>query len=459
MYNLSLLTKDKGFYKTLGQLMLVVVLQNVVAYSVNMADNLMLGAYSQASLSGASTVNMIQFVFQSIVNALGEGVVILSSQYWGQRRTEPVRRIVGIALTATFVVGMAVTMLTSLFPRQIVGLFTTDADIIAQGAAYLELIRFTYVLFAITAVLNAALRTIGSVSVTFGVSVLSLVVDVSINYTLIFGKFGMPEMGIRGAAVGTLVARTLEVLVTGGYLLLRDQQLQLFRRGLFRLDKLLAKDYLRVVRNMVISSLLWALATPIQTGILGHLSADAIAANSVSTTLYQYLKVVTQGEASASSVIVGRTVGRGDMQKIKEYSRTLQVLYVAIGVVLGAALFFVRIPLLTLYDLTPEAREMANGILILLCFVMVGMAYEMPVSAGIIRGGGDTRYSLVTNLISTWGIVMPLSFAAAFWFDWPVVAVVACLNSDQIFKCIPAAVWSNSYKWVSNLTRKEEAKE
>ena len=312
-------------------------------------------------------------------------------------------------------------------------------------------------LFALTAVLNAALRTIGSVNITFGVSVLSLVVDVSINYALIFGRFGMPELGIRGAAVGTLTARTLEVLVTGGYLLLRDQKLRLFRQGLFRLDKLLAKDYLRVVRNVVTSSLLWSLATPIQTGILGHLTADAIAANSVSTTLYQYLKVVTQGEALASSVIVGRTVGRGDMGKIREYSRTLQVIYMAIGLVLGVALYFVRIPLLTLYDLTPAAREMANGILILLCFVMVGMAYEMPVSAGIIRGGGDTRYSLVTNLISTWGIVMPLSFAAAFWFKWPVVAVVACLNSDQIFKCIPAAVWANSYRWVHSLTQKEEA--
>lgn len=454
---MSLLTKDKDFYKTLAHLMVVVVLQNVVAYSINMADNLMLGAYSQASLSGAATVNMIQFVFQSIVNALGEGVVILSSQYWGQRRTEPVRRIIGIALTGAFAVGLTVTALTSLFPRQIVGLFTTDAAIIEQGAAYLELIRFTYVLFALTAVLNAALRTIGSVNVTFGVSVLSLVVDVSINYALIFGRFGLPELGIRGAAVGTLTARTLEVLVTGGYLLLRDQKLRLFRQGLFRLDKLLAKDYLRVVRNVVTSSLLWSLATPIQTGILGHLTADAIAANSVSTTLYQYLKVVTQGEALASSVIVGRTVGRGDMGKIREYSRTLQVIYVAIGLVLGVALYFVRIPLLTLYDLTPAAREMANGILILLCFVMVGMAYEMPVSAGIIRGGGDTRYSLVTNLISTWGIVMPLSFAAAFWFKWPVVAVVACLNSDQIFKCIPAAVWANSYRWVHSLTQKEEA--
>lgn len=452
-------TRDKGFYRTLVHLMLVVVLQNVVAYSVNMADNLMLGAYSQASLSGAATVNMIQFVFQSVVNSLGEGLVILSSQYWGQGRREPVRRLAGIALTAAFAVGLAVTAATSLFPRQIVGLFTPDEEIIRQGVAYLELIRFTYVLFALSAVLNAVLRTIGSVNVTFGVSVLSLAVDVGINYALIFGRFGMPEMGIRGASVGTLAARLLEVLVLAGYLAFRDQKLRMFGRDLLRPDRGLARDYFRVARNVVTSSVLWALATPIQTGILGHLTADAIAANSVSTTLYQYLKVVTQGEASAAAVIVGRAVGEGDLPRLRSYCRTLQAIFLGIGVCLGVALYFVRIPLLSLYELTPAAREMANGILILLCFVMVGMAYEMPVGAGIIRGGGDTRYSLVNNLISTWGIVMPLSFAAAFWFKWPVVAVVACLNSDQIFKCIPAALWANSYRWVRHLTQQEGAKE
>ena len=227
----------------------------------------------------------------------------------------------------------------------------------------------------------------------------------------------------------------------------------LFSENPFRLDLPLQRTYYKTAGSVAMSSVLWSMATPIQTSILGHLTADAIAANSVSTTLYQYLKVVTQGEASAASVLVGRTVGRGDWKKIKEYTRTLQVLYLVIGVLLGVSLFFVRIPLLQLYSLTPEARAMANQILILLCFVMVGMAYQMPVCSGIIRGGGDTKFPLYCNLISTWCVVVPLSFAAAFWFHWPVLAVVACLNSDQIFKCIPAAIHVNRYGWVKKLTR------
>lgn len=447
-------TRDKGFYRTLLHLMVVIVLQNVVAYSVNMADNLMLGAYSQSALSGAATVNMIQFLFQSAVTPLGEGIVVLGSQYWGQQRTDPIRRLVSIAAYAAFAVGLGVFFAVCFFPRPILGLFTTDEAIIAEGLAYLELIRFTYPIFALTTVFMAALRTVGTVNISFFTSLVSLVVDVGINYALIFGKLGAPEMGIRGASVGTLAARCLELGIVLWFLLFRDKKLRLFSANFFRFDRALARDYRGVSVNMVISSLLWAAATPIQTGILGHLSSDAIAANSASTTIFQYLKVVTQGEASASSVITGRAVGGGDLDTIKAYSRTLQVIFLLIGIALGLALFFVRVPLLSLYSMTPATRTMADQLLILLCFIMVGMAYQMPVGAGIIRGGGDTKFMLYMNLISTWAVVIPLSFMAAFWWKLPVVAVVAFLNADQIFKCVPCAIRVNSYKWIRHLTQK-----
>ena len=272
---MKLFTRDRQFYSTLGHLMLVVILQNVVTYSVNMADNLMLGAYSQVCLSGAAAVNMIQFVFQSLANGLGEGVVILGSQYWGQNRPGPVRRLAGTALLAGFVSGTLVFAAASLFPQQILRFFTPDEAIVQQGVAYLELIRFTYILFGMTAVLNAIMRTIGAVNITFGVSVLSLVVDVAINYALIFGKFGMPELGIRGAAVGTLVARALEVLILLGYLTFRDKKLTLFAENPFRPDLPLQRSYFKTAGNVALSSVLWSMATPIQTSILGHLTADA----------------------------------------------------------------------------------------------------------------------------------------------------------------------------------------
>ncbi len=450
---MRVLTRDKRFYTTLAHLMLVIVLQNVIAYSVNMADNIMLGAYSQEALSGAATVNQIQFLLQQLTMAVGDSLVVLGSQYWATHRTEPIRRLTGIALFVGLLLGGLVFALTSLCPRAILSLFTTDEAILQEGLAYLSLIRFTYPLYVLSTVLMACLRCVETVSISFGISLTSLVVDVIINYTLIFGRFGFPSLGIRGAAVGTLTARTLELMIVLCYLVFRDKKIRRFSSNPWKGRLQYRKEYWQVLWPSFLSQLLWGLATPIQTGILGHLSADAIAANSVSTTLFQYLKVITVGEASASAILVGRTVGEGDENKVKEYSRSLQLLYLIIALVLGIALFLIRIPLLSIYTLNDSARQMANQILILLCFVIVGMAYQMPTGVGIVKGGGDVKFMMYLNLISTWVIVMPLSFAAAFWWKLPVVAVVLCLNCDQIFKCVPVAIRANRYKWIHHLTR------
>ena len=451
---LSFITKDPYFYKTIGRLMTVIVLQNLVAYSVNMADNLMLGSYSQAALSGAATVNQIQFMVQQITLAIGDSVVVLGSQYWGKRQTGPIRQLTLYALMLCLVLGMGVFAWTSLAPQSVLSIFTSNAAYIAEGCGYLELIRFTYPIYTVSTVLMAALRTVETVGLSLRISITSLVLNVCINYALIFGHFGFPELGIRGAAVGTLVSRSAELLIVLLYIAFRDKKLRLFSSGRIPFSAPLFRDYLHVFIPSFVSNFLWSIATPIQTAVLGRLSDDAIAANSVSTTIFQYLKIIAMGEASASSVLIGKTVGESESdERVKSYSRTLQLLYLLIGLILGTALFFLRIPFLGLYDLSPAALEAADGMLVVLAFVMVGMAYQMPVCVGIIKGGGDVRYMMYLNLISTWLIVMPLTFLGAFVWKLPAVWVVAILNSDQIFKCLPVAIRVNRYRWIRRLTK------
>ena len=390
-----------------------------------MADNLMLGMYSQSSLSGAATVNQIQFLLQQMTLAIGDTLVIIASQYWGQKKDETDSNIY----------------------RDCVGnRINPWIDCI-----YTDHI-FTYPLFVLSTILMAALRSVETVSIALKVSVLSLIVDVSINYTLIFGKFGFPEMGTKGAAVGTLIARILELLIVVIYLIFADHKLKLFCKDFFHFTKEAFSRFFKILWPSFLSNTLWALATPIQTGILGRLSADAIAANSVSTTMFQYLKVITIGEASASAVLIGTTIGENKgTAKVKEYSKTLQVIYLIIGSVLGISLFFLRIPLLSLYDLTQNAYQMADQILIILSIVMVGMSYQMPTGIGIIKGGGDVKYMMYLNLISTWAIVMPLSFLGAFVWKLPVPLVVLLLNSDQLFKCIPTYLYVKKDQWIKVL--------
>ena len=201
------------------------------------------------------------------------------------------------------------------------------------------------------------------------------------------------------------------------------------------------------------SGMIWAISVPMQTAILGHLSADAIAANSVSSTFFQYLKVIVIAISSASAVVIGKDIGEGDIERVKSDGRTLSVIDVLIGIVLASLLFVLRGPLLSMYKLTDTAAVLANHFIMIMSVVMVGMSYQMPTNNGIIRGGGNTMFVIKMDLISIWGIVIPLSFIMAFVVKASPAVVVCCLNADQIFKCIPAFLEANYGNWVRKLTR------
>ena len=436
-------TRDKNFYKTFFWLMLVVALQNLVAYSVNMLDNIMLGSYSQNALSGAATVNQIFFIVNQLALSIGNALVAICSQYWGKQETEEIRKLTGAALALSILIAAVVVTACTCMPERLLGIFTTSPEIIAEGKAYLGLLKWTFLLFMISNLLIAMLRSVEAVKISFVISVVSLITNGCINYTLIFGHFGFPEMGIKGAAVGTLTARMLELLIIVVYVWKIDTKVRLFDVNLIRIifapeNRKIWRAFLKVAFPIMCSGIIWAISVPMQTAILGHLSADAIAANSVSSTFFQYLKV--------------SVIGEGDIERVKSDGRTLSVIDPLIGVVLASLLFVLRGPLLSMYKLTDTAAVLADHFIMIMSIVMVGMSYQMPVSVGVIQGGGDTKFSMYMNLISTWGIVMPLSFLAAFVWKLPVELVVIAVQSDQLFKGIPVFLRFRSYKWIHKLT-------
>lgn len=446
--------RDKEFYKTVFRIMIMVALQNIVNYSVNMADNVMLGAYSQAALSGAACVNQAFFVVQSLISGVGGAMVILCSQYWGQRRTEPICRLGGVALKLSFCIGMLTFLVMALFPEQIVGLFTNDAEILREGVAYLRIIKYTMPLYCVSITLMDLLRSVETVRIAFVLSVISLLVNVVINYVLIFGNLGFSPMGVTGAAIGTLAARLVECVVLLLFMETKEQKLRLFHSDFLHVHKELRKDYARVSIPVILAGVAWSLATPVQAAILGQVSTDAIAANSVASTFYQYLKVIAMAMSSASVVVMGKLTGSGSKDEIKAGAHSLELLDILVGLVLAALLFVLRKPLLSFYSLSPAAMAMAGDLICLMCVIMVFMSYQAPVLFGLLRGAGDTKFSSWMNVVFVWGLSIPLALLSAFVFHWGVVSIVACIQCDQVLKCIPAA-WRvhSSDNWIRKLTK------
>lgn len=447
------LVRDPAFFKRFFSIWSMLVLYNIITLGVNLADNVMIGGYSETAMSGVSAVNQVQFVFQQLMMGIGDGIVVLGSQYWGKKRPDAIRRF----LPGAFMLGAAISLLlfvaACVAPKAILAIFTPDPAIQAAGVEYLRVIKYSYLIFAMSQILLAMLRSVETVRIGFWVSLAALAVNITLNYMLIGGHWGAPELGAAGAAIATTASRVMELAVVLLYALKADKKLSWRLTDIFRPDRGLVKDYLRLIRPMLFTSLMFGVSVALQTAILGHMNENAIAANSVASTLFQTLKVASVGAASAASILIGTAIGSGQIGKIKAYTRTLQLMFLGIGLCTSLLLFALRYPILSLYDMSEETYHLAEQFILVLCFTGFGTAYEMPTIIGLIRGGGDAKFAFWNDLINIWVIMIPLSLLAAFVFKWSPVAVICCLNSDQVFKCIPGCIKVNRYTWIKKLTR------
>ncbi len=448
------MVKDRQFFRTFFLLTFSIALQNLLAYSVNLADNVMVGGYSEISMSGTGLCNQIQFLLQMLVVGAGEGAVVLGSQYWGKGRVEVIPHIVGIALRIGLAMACLMFAVAFLAPEWLLGLLTNEEAVIAEGARYLRVVCFTYPIFGITNILVSSLRSVGIVRIGYVISASTLCINIVGNYCLIYGNFGFPELGVVGAAAATLISRTVELLIVLWFLKYREDKLHLTFKKLVFVDHSFFRDYTRVSLPVFISQGQWGIAQMVQTGILGHMGQAAIAANFIATVLFQIVSVVCYGSASATGVMMGRAVGEGKgLDQIKPMVHTFQVMYIAIGLCTGAVLFLVREPVLALYQLAPESRALAVQFMTILSITVIGTAYQMSSDTGIIRGGGDTKFSGMLNLFSMWLIVVPGAALAAFVFDAPPAVVFFLLKWDQLYKAIPVTIHIYRWKWVRRHTR------
>ncbi|MEG2603326.1 MAG: MATE family efflux transporter [Clostridia bacterium] len=450
-----ILSRDKAFYHQVFRLTGFIALQNVIVCFVGLADNVMLGAFSQDALSGVALANQVQFLLQMLIGAVGEGMAVIAAQYWGTSRLQPIRRVVAIALEFALAMSVLFFAVAQLCPEWLLGLLANDAAAIAEGAAYMRIVSFSYLFFSATMVLISAQRSIENVRVGMISSMTGLLVNIALNWVLIFGNLGAPRLGARGAAIATLIARMAECGVALVYTYGINRKLSVAWHDLIHPDQTLLHDFWRIASPVIFSGASWGIAQGVQTSILGHLGSSAIAANAIANSLFQVISVVAYGMSSASAVVIGKAVGRGDRDHLKGYVNALQLLYVVIGVLSCAALLACKDAILTLYAVTPEAHAMADSFLTVLSITIIGTAYQCSCLTGIVRGGGNTKFVFYNDLIFMWGIVLPVSLLAAFVWHWNPVLVFFCLKSDQLSKCL-VAIWQvNSYHWVRKVTRED----
>lgn len=457
-------TENKVFYKSFFTMLVTIAMQNMLVYGVNLADNIMLGSYSELAMSGASLVNQIQFLLQMLIGGVGDGIIVIASRHWGEGDTGSVKRASSVGMRWGLAFAAVMLAAALFFPTQALGILTNKAELIEEAARYLRIIGFTYPIFALTNILLATLRSVETTRIGFFISLSTLITNVTLNYILIFGNFGAPEMGIRGAATATLISRIIELVIVTIYAAFVDRKLHLRLRDFFINCGDMPKRFLKTSVPVILSGASWGIAMGLQTAILGRLDNSVVPANSIAATVFSLVTVFIYGSASASSVALGKSIGENkkavsaklmnsedNFNDIKSKSRVLQIVYLALGIVTAAILFVLKGFIIRFYDISPETAVLADRFMCVLCITVIGTAYQMPALSGIVRAGGDTGFVFRNDLIFMWGIVLPSSFAAAFLLKLDPVIVFLCLKSDQILKCAVAAVKVNRFKWIRDI--------
>ena len=450
---MMIITRDKSFYKSLVALSIPIALQNLLTFCVNLADNVMVGSLGDSAVSGMYMGNQIQTLLQVFSVGIEGAILILAAMYWGKKDTASIKKIVSTGLLSCVFVGALLTGICAVFPDKIISLFTKDASTVSVGAEYLGIVSFSYVFFCVTQSLIASMRSVEITGIGFLVSFVSLGVNVGLNYVLIFGKLGFEAMGVKGAAIATLAARIVECAVMIFYVFLKDKRLGYRLKDLLSFDKKLSLDFFKYGLPVIAGQLVWAINMLSASAIMGRqTAAGAVTALSIANTVNNLAYVVMNGMSGAVGIITGKTVGAGKKEKMKEYARTVQIIFAVLGVLTGLCVFLVRDPVISLYNISPEAVTEARKYILVLSFTIVGTCYQAAGLFGLVKSGGDISFVFKNDFFFVFFVVLP-SAVIATYLGAPAWLVFLCLKSDQILKCFVAAVKINKFNWMKNLTR------
>lgn len=448
---------DKKFYKSVLAITLPIAVQNLISMATSLMDTVMLGRADNTGvfLSGSSLANQPFFILSLISFGLSGAATVLASQYWGKRDTKSIRTIFSIVLKVAFVLSALMAAAVLLFPEFIMGLYSNNAEIIAAGSDYLRIIGWAYVLFGLSGTMICMIRSVELVKISVVVNLSSFVTNVFLNWVLIFGNLGAPTLGIRGAAIATLTARTLEFVITFSYIFFIDKRLGFRPKHLFLFNKVFASDLLKYGSPVFANEVIWSLGTTLQAAILGHInyaSGDPVAANSIASMTQQLSTVIIFGIANAAAVIIGKSVGSGNTKRAFEEAKTLKVMAYIVGALACVVILLLKNFIVTFYTVPAETKVLANQLMIAVAFITFFVSISSITVVGILRGGGDTRFCLFTEMGTLWFVALPLALLGML-LKLPVAAVLLLMKIDEPLKSIICIIRINKNKWIKSLAR------
>ena len=454
--NLSFL-RDRTFLRELLTIAIPISFQQLIYASLNMIDVFMVGQLGETAIAAVGLSNQVFFVLILILFGATSGMAIFTAQFWGKHEIEPIRKVLGMSLITATCVALIFTLVATLMPEAVLGFYTDDTEVIDLGSSYLRIVGFTYIAVAIATAYIAVLRSIQLIRLTIIATVSALTFKTILGYGLIFGIGGLPELGVRGAAIGTASGWTLELVLLLILIYTQKTPLAANPLTLFSFDKAFFGRVLKTVWPAVANELFWSFGITTYYAIYAHIGTDSIAAVNINATIEELGFVVFMGLANGCAVMVGNRIGARKKDEAYEIVRRVIIIGVTFAVIVGVILFFLRDVVVGRYDLSPSgAKNVRMLMLMMACTLWIRM-FNFSTFVGALRAGGDTRFALIMEICSIWLIGVPAAYIAAFVFHLPVYYVYLAVSIEEIAKAFVSGWRFKSKKWIHDLVNIETA--
>jgi putative MATE family efflux protein len=443
--------RDRRYYTTLLTIALPIITQNFISSLLNMIDVTMLGQLGEVSIAAVGLANQVFFLLTLMLFGANSGMGVFTAQLWGKRDVPSIHKVLGIGLLIGLSGSLVFTVLALVLPAPVLRIFTTDPAVIASGVSYLRIVGWSYMVTAVSFAFSSVLRSTGQVRVPMVVSIGALSLKTLLNYGLILGHFGLPALGVQGAAIATVIARVVEMTALLAIIYTRKLTAAARPGELLGFSRTFLSTVLKTSLPVLINETLWSLGVTMYNVVYGRIGTDAIAAVNIAASIENLAFVIFMGLSDATGIMVGNRIGAKEEDMAFAYGRQTLMISTIGAILIGVVILVGRDFILGFYNLTPESRLLARNILMVMGFALWVKVSNMTIIVGILRAGGDTRFSLFLDTGTVWLVGVPLAVLGGLVLHLPVYIVYLMVIGDEVCKYI-IGVWRFSTKrWINNV--------
>jgi putative MATE family efflux protein len=451
------LFNDKNFFRSMLKLAIPIVAQNLILSSLNLVDNIIIGGLGEQAIASVGLANQYFFLLNLLLFGITSGSSIFIAQYWGNRDVVNIKKVLGICLITGGIAAFIFTLGALLLPEQILSIFSRDTAVIIEGANYLRIICWSYIITSVTFAYSFTLRSTGQVKIPMVVSVIALAVNTVLNYMLVYGLAGFPKLGTDGSAIATLIARTVEMFLMLFAVYGKKNIIAAKFSEMFYLSAAFVKNFFKVTLPVILNESIWSLGVTLYAVVYARMGTEVIASTNISSTVERITWVIFMGLGNACAIMIGNKIGEGNEKDAFLYAKRFIILGPSFAIIAGILVALNSHYILLAYNISPLVYEYASKNLIVFSIFLWAKVFNFTSIVGILRSGGDTKFCLFLDAAGVWLVGVPLAFLGGLVWHLPVYYVYALVFMEEIFKFIFGLPRILSKKWINNLTIKVEA--